>query len=277
MKQVLLSIIASMMFFSCASTDEETIDSTTFTPKFDNDYTQCNTPILGESSITFNAGRVRSVGVYKNISKITATVDLSGLDNINWVNASFYMVNGSGEYCDAGESGSPYCNEIDFLETNGNVATQTTIHLNHQQSYEYAYLHSLLTNPCWDQEKMKESINDGIYDASVIDPTRPFDVITEFASDYSNMTTTFVQDGNTVVVYDFLKNAAATGSGLQNLDGLAESMDQGWKIVASLWQGYSPNPNSSYRFDDPACKEWSDVCSGKYIISNIKVTAEAEL
>lgn len=273
MKKVLLSIVAATMLFSCVSTSNTEV----YTPTFGVDYTQCETPKIADSIIYFNAGRVRSIGVYKNISKVSATVDLSGLNEVNWVNASFYMVNGSGDYCDAGNSGSPYCNEIDFLETNGNVATQTTIHLNNEQSYEYAYLESLYTNSCWDQDKMKESINDGIYDASSIDPSKPFDVITEFASDYSNMTTIFAQDGDTVLVYDFLKNVAAGGSDLQNLNDLASSMDKGWKIVASLWQGYSPNPNSSYRYDDPSCKEWSNVCNGKYIISNIKVTAEAEI
>jgi hypothetical protein len=33
-------------------------------------------------------------------------------------------------YCDAGNNGAPYCNEIDFLETNGNRIFQQTIHLN---------------------------------------------------------------------------------------------------------------------------------------------------
>jgi ABC-type glutathione transport system ATPase component len=63
---------------------------------------------------------------YKNISKITATIDLSkmapnSIQKNNWLNASFYMVNSSikpkgTSYCDAGNNGSPYCNEIDFLE-----------------------------------------------------------------------------------------------------------------------------------------------------------------
>jgi len=276
MKQVLLLIVAVTMLYSCVSNVKEIAGTTIYTPTFKIDYNQCGTPIIDSNSVSFNPGRVRSVETYKNISKISATVDLSGLTDVNWVNASFYMVNGSGDYCDAGNSGSPYCNEIDFLETNGNVATQTTIHLDNQQNYEYAYLKSLFTTPCWDQDKMTSPTNKGIYDASVIDPTKPFDVITEFTSDYSNMTTIFAQDGDTVMVYDYVKNTSSEGSNLQNLDGLAKSMDNGWKVVASLWQGYSPNPNSSYSYEDEMCREWSNVCDSKFIISNIRVTAEDE-
>jgi hypothetical protein len=40
---------------------------------------------------------------------------------------------------------------------------------------------------------------------------------------------------------------------------------------------YKINGNEWYNYNDPACKDWSNVCSGTYKISNIKVTAEAEL
>lgn len=250
--------------------------SNVFKPLFHIDYEQCGTPVVSENSIQFEAGRVRSEGTYRNITKITATVDLSGLRELNWVNASFYMVNGSDEYCDAGNSGSPYCNEIDFLETNGNVATQSTIHLDNRQRYEYAYTHGLFENPCWYQDEMMCCDGDGVINATTINPDEPFNVVTVFEPDYSNMTVTFVQYENEVVVYDFLHHLAAEGSELDNLDGLAESMDRGWKIVASMWQGYSPNPNSSYNYEDEQCKEWSDLCRGIYVISNIEVTAEGE-
>ena len=95
-------------------------------------------PVITNNSVTFNSGRVVSTHGYKNISKITATIDLSkmapnSIQKNNWLNASFYMVNSSikpkgTSYCDAGNNGSPYCNEIDFLETNGNRIFQQTIH-----------------------------------------------------------------------------------------------------------------------------------------------------
>jgi hypothetical protein len=42
-------------------------------------------------------------------------------------------------------------------------------------------------------------------------------------------------------------------------------MESGWSIVASYWQGYSPdqykiNGNEWYNYNDPACKDWSNVC-----------------
>ena len=58
---------------------------------------------------------------------------------------------------------------------------------------------------------------------------------------------------------------------------LKEDMESGWKIVASYWQGYSPDPNGAYRYDDASCKEWSDLCQGSFKISTIRVTAEDTL
>ena len=57
------------------------------------------------------------------------------------------MVNGGSGYCDAGGT-STYCNEIDFMETNGNVLSQSTIHLgsnnsDKKESLEFAYLNSI--------------------------------------------------------------------------------------------------------------------------------------
>ena len=69
--------------------------STIYSPSFTQDYsTGCSSgaPIINENTITFRPGRVRSVESYKNISKITATVDLNGMTNINWINASFYII-----------------------------------------------------------------------------------------------------------------------------------------------------------------------------------------
>jgi hypothetical protein len=59
-------------------------------------------------------------------------------------------------------------------------------------------------------------------------------------------------------------------------------MESGWSIVSSYWSGYSPdqyqiNGKEWYNYNDPSCKSWSNVCDGAFKISNIKVTAEAEL
>ena len=54
-------------------------------------------------------------------------------------------------------------------------------------------------------------------------------------------------------------------------------MENGWKLVASLWQGFAPNPDNLYNYNDPNCKNWSDVCDGSWKISNVKVVAESEV
>ncbi len=283
MKKLLLLILSMSLFIGCGDkkVENEIIAGTVekdgtaiYSPTFAQDYSKgCTSgaPVIGNDEIDFNAGRVRSIKGYKNISKISATVDISGLKDLRGVNAAFYMVKSQDDYCDSGDGCSECCDEIDFLETNGDVATQSTIHINKIQNYQYAFLGSLSSNVCWDQSKASGT---GIVDASVIDPSLPFDIITEFNSDYTNMTVTYVQDSNSVVVYDFKNNAAGEGSKLVSLDGLKEDMENGWKIVASYWQGYSPDPNGAYRYDDASCKEWSDLCQGSFKISTIRVTAE---
>ena len=57
---------------------------TTYNVTFETDWTcnWCNPmvdPVITNNSVTFNPGRVVSTHGYKNISKITATIDLSEL------------------------------------------------------------------------------------------------------------------------------------------------------------------------------------------------------
>ena len=75
--------------------------------------------------------------------------------------------------------------------------------------------------------------------------------------------------------YDFANNTAGDGSGSVDLSSLASGMEAGWKVVASLWQGYSPNPGNTYNYSDSSCSGWSDLCSTSFIISDIEVTAES--
>ena len=94
------------------------------------------------------------------------------------------------------------------------------------------------------------------------------------------MAVTYSQGSNSVVVYDFLSHTKGNDSSIDNLNDLKATMESGWSIVASYWQGYSPdqykiNGNEWYNYNDPACKDWSNVCSGAFKISNIVVTAES--
>ena len=273
MKTIKLLILA-LLLLGC---NNEKSTNEVFTPTFNLDANQgCNqgAPIIGEDKVFFNPGRVRSAQGYKNISSISATVDISKLAGQKFINGTFYLVMNETEYCDSGDGCTNCCDEIDFLETNGDVATQSTIHINKIQNYQYAFLGSLSSNVCWDQSKASGT---GIVDASSIDPSLPFDVQLCCLAFVGQTSTTFTQGSNSVVVYDFKNNVAGEGSKLVSLDGLKEDMESGWKIVASYWQGYSPDPNGAYRYDDASCKEWSDLCQGSFKISTIRVTAEDTL
>ena len=78
--------------FGC---NKKSLSLTTYNVTFNSDWTSdwCNeSPIITDSSVTFNAGRVVSTHGFKNISKITATIDLSGMapteiQKNNWLNA----------------------------------------------------------------------------------------------------------------------------------------------------------------------------------------------
>ena len=271
MKTIKLLILA-LLLLGC---NNEKSTNEVFTPTFNLDANQgCNqgAPIIGEDKVFFNPGRVRSAQGYKNISSISATVDISKLAGQKFINGTFYLVMNETEYCDSGDGYTNCCDEIDFLETNGNVATQATIHINKTQNYQWAFLGG-------DTSCFTGTTGTGIVDASKIDPSLPFDVVTKFNSDYTNMTTTYVQGNNSIVVYDFVNNEAGPGSKLTSLDGLKENMEKGYKVVASLWQGFSPNPDNLYDYSNPNCSGWSDLCKdgAEYTISNVRVTAESEV
>jgi hypothetical protein len=274
--------------FGC---NKKSLSLTTYNVTFEKDWTSnwCDPmvdPIITDSSVTFNPGRVVSTQGFKNISKITATIDLSGLapsdvQKNNWLNASFYMVNTSTKpngdnYCDAGNSGSPYCNEIDFMETNGNRVLQQTIHLNNQQRYEYSFTSGALNDNCYTPANMVDSSSNGTHSlVDVLDIIKPFDMIIEFNSDYTNMTISVSQNGKSVVIYDVLNNGGADGTSV-DMSSLKSSMSIGWWITPSYWEGYSPKGPGATPWFTGNC--YSDqLCLAGWKLSNVKVTAESQL
>jgi hypothetical protein len=278
----------TLMVFGC---QPKTVTNTTYNVTFEEDWVSdwCNPtldPVITDSSITFNPGRVVSTHGYKNISKITATIDLSGLEpnsiqKNNWLNASFYMVNNSVQpkgtnYCDAGNAGSPYCNEIDFLETNGNRIFQQTIHLNNQQRFEYSYTDGILDDNCYTQANLSNDPSKGTHNlVDVLDIDKPFDMIIEFNSDYTNMTISVSQNGMSAVIYDVLADGGADGTTV-DMSSLKSSMEKGWWITPSYWEGYSPKGPSSTPWFTGNC--YSDqLCDAGWMLSNVKVTAESQL
>ena len=269
----------------------ESLTLTSYNVTFEKDWTSnwCNPvvdPVITNSSVTFNPGRVVSTNGYKNISKITATIDLSKLapNNIqknNWLNASFYMVNSSvkpigDKYCDSGNSGSPFCNEIDFMETNGNRIIQQTIHLNNQQRFEYSYTDGALNDSCYTVDNFSNNPSNGTHSlVDIIDITTPFEMTIEFNSDYTNMTGTVSQNGKSQVIYDVLNNGGADNTTV-DMSLLKDTMSIGWWITPSYWEWYSPKgPNNSPLFTGDCYSD--SLCNAGWTISNVVVTAESTI
>ena len=154
MKKLLFTLVASLLLIGC-NNNKAVNDPVVYDVEFDVDYNKCGVdPIVSVGGVNFGdesqvrAGRVASKNGYINISKIEADIDLSNLAQRSdftgdWLNAAFYAVSsakqpkGDGNYCDAefeptqGQPGypCPFCQEIDFLETNGQKMFQHTLHL----------------------------------------------------------------------------------------------------------------------------------------------------
>ena len=293
MKKILFTFLASSVLLGCSQ--KANSELATYNVTFEEDWVSnwCGDPskdqsvhqVITDTSVQFRSGRVVSTHGYKNISQITATIDLSGLapnsiQNNNWLNASFYMVNSAIQpkgtnYCDAGGS-FPYCNEIDFMETNGNKIIQTTIHLDNQQRYEYTYTEAAFSDNCYgnlyDTAQGTHSLVD------VIDITKPFQMTIDFNQDYTNMTVTVSQDGKSEVIYDVL---SGKGSDKTNVDmsTLKSSMEVGWWITPSYWEGYSPKGPGTLPwfvgncYSDQLCKNNDKA----WVLSIVKVTAGEEI
>ena len=285
LKIMLIKLLKKL--FGC----NKVLEPSTYNVQFETDWT-CNwcspmiDPVITDTSVTFNSGRVVSTHGYKNISKITATIDLSKLapnsiQKNNWLNASFYMVSSSIQpkgtsYCDAGNTGSPYCNEIDFLETNGNRIFQQTIHLNNQQRYEYSYTDGALDDSCYTPSRMSDNPSNGTHSlVDVLDITIPFEMEIDFNSDYTNMTITVSQNGKSAVIYDVLEDGGADGTTI-DMSSLKSTMSVGWWITPSFWEGYSPKGPGDEPWFTGSC--YSDnVCDAGWTLSNVVVVAESQI
>jgi hypothetical protein len=272
-------------------------------PTFQVDYNQCgNNPVISVDAVDFgdgsicNAGRVVSEKRYKKISKVTATIDLSKLGQ-NYVNAAFYVIENStsprvqpkgNDYCDAGGNKNEWnCREIDFLETNGNKITQTSMHLGNggikaPQRYEYSFA-ATANNGCFNYSAMLASPThtNGLHSlVDKIDMSKPFDMITTFTyGTIPSMKTSFSQLNMTVVVYDTTVGSGAEGSGALDYQDLIPTMDNGYWFVVSFWQGYSPMGPRSNPWWNGSCNQ-GDLCNSVgfyWAIRNVEITAEGEL
>jgi hypothetical protein len=187
-------------------------------------------------------------------------------------------------YCDAGGNNEGMqCREIDFMETNGTSVLQSTMHLGDDglQSYEYSYTSAAknCAEDCW--TGMSADDDEGLHDMSAFDMDLAFDMTVKFNTD--NMTSTNGQTGMTVVVSQNGKSATiyngngASGSYTPGLDGkdLVTTMNSGYWLIVSYWQGYSPEQWYQYGSDDSFCHGWSTLdSSSSWTISNVQVVGE---
>src|SRR5262245_53370294 len=221
-----------------------------FTPAFTVDYKKCgenpmttgNSVQFGDASSSSRAGRVVSSSGYRNVSRITSVIDLSGLNprgkwQGNYVNAAFYLVcnpnNPAAQpigpnYCDAGGNcaqGSPDdCREIDFLETNGNKIFQVTMHLgnggeNAPQRFEYSFTDAA-NNDCYDWANMKHDPGNGLHSlAGIIDPSTSFNHVVDFDLSNPRMRVSVSQRAS-AVIYDSSGGPGAEGSRTLDMNDL---------------------------------------------------------
>jgi len=299
MKKTLLLIAAATMLFSC-NTPTSTLS--TYDVQFDVDYNDCGSdPLVSVGGVDFGneskvrAGRVCSKNGYKNISKIEVDIDLSGLAQRSdftgdWLNASFYAVSNQvqpikGAYCDAEYSAVPFCQEIDFLETNGQKMFQHTLHLadakSGPQRYEVSFTEAANTD-CWQWDEMQAAASDaGVHSlVGKIDPNKPFHMVVDFNEDYTNMIITLSQDGNSVKVFDMTEPKYPYAPSDLDMSKLKDAMNVGWWFTPSYHNAWSPGTNDPnwYKNSGGECNH-ATLCGqgGGWKLSNLTVTAESEI
>jgi hypothetical protein len=307
MNKMLVMLGITAVLVACQPNSlEQSTGPKTETPAFDLDYSQSCTdkgePTIDGNSVFFGsgdqcqAGRVVSTQSYANITEFRATVDLSNLTN-DYVNASVYFIQNpndpqtqpkatadhTGSYCDAGTGADSHpernCREIDLMETNGNKLFQTTLHLGNGGSsaperFEYAYAAPALTDSNFNPANMKNSPTVGLHDITSIDMSKPFDIIATFTYDVPGMVMTYEQGSISIVVYDTGDGYGANGSQTPDLSDLVTTMQNGYWIEISFWQGYSPEgPGNSPWWN--GSDGWGALCNntGSYWnIRDIQVT-----
>ena len=275
-----------------------TFTNEVFTPVFELDYAQFGNSIpptggtgsaaFGTASSPHHAGRVVSTTGYRNITRIEADVDLSGVTD-DFVNAAWYMVSTPNQpigaaYCDSGGSAAA-CDEIDFLETNANALLQSTVHLDGNQRFEFAYTAEADTN-CYGWSALQSDAQNPTSGThrlvDVVEVAQPFQITIEFDLVSPRMTVTVSQtigkQTRQAMVYDsaMVISPANSGGPDPDMSLLPATMETGWWLLASMWQGYSPGQYNAYWTN--ACP-WGSLCGGTshWSLSNVRVTAESEI
>ena len=319
MKKTILILLLSIFVISCNNNKKVVKDSIVYDVEFDVDYNNCGTdPLVSVGGVDFGnessvkAGRVASKNGYINISKIEADIDLSALAQRSdftgdWLNAAFYAVSSKvqpikADYCDAEYENVGFCQEIDFLETNGQKLFQHTLHLadakKGDQSYQFSYTEAASESVCWQWDEMQKAAatTDGVVSlVGIIDPNKPFHMIVTFPSDYTNMIITLSQQDGLppITVFDY-SSPAYPGSNKLDMSKLKDAMAVGWWFTPSYHNSWSPGacesgpPCDPYWYKDSGgecshgtlcnyTKDSVEYKGGGWKLSNLKVTAEEEI
>ena len=315
MKKTILILLLSVFVISC-NNKKVVKDSIVYDVEFDVDYNNCGTdPLVSVGGVDFGnessvkAGRVASKNGYINISKIEADIDLSALAQRSdftgdWLNAAFYAVSSKvqpikADYCDAEYEKVGFCQEIDFLETNGQKLFQHTLHLadakKGDQSYQFSYTEAANAD-CWQWDEMQAAAHGtesvGVVSlVEIIDPNKPFHMIVTFPSDYTNMIITLSQDGgDPITVFDY-SSPAYPGSNKLDMSKLKDAMAVGWWFTPSYHNSWSPGACESGPPCDPVwykdsggecshatlCNQVGGPQGGGWKLYNLKVTAENKI
>ena len=259
MKKIVLLLFAFLLI-GCNNNPKQEVSSQVYVPSFDVDYNNCGTdPLVSEGGVDFGneslvrAGRVASKNGYINISKIEADIDISALAQRSdftgdWLNAAFYAVSSKvqpikSDYCDAEYSAVPFCQEIDFLESNGQKMFQHTLHLatakQGPQRWEVSFTDAANTD-CWEWDEMEADTDPGVHSlVGKINPNKPFHMVVDFNSDYTNMIITLSQDSYSVKVFD-MTEPAVEGSSTLDMGMLKDAMAVGWWFTPSYHNSWSP-------------------------------------
>jgi hypothetical protein len=275
-------------------------------PDFVVDYSECSSdPQTSSGSVTFydsgaimsTGGRVVSSESYKDISRITFDLNMTGMPASKQYGAfkipAIYLISSATQpigtnYCDqGGNQCSNDCLEIDIFEGNGGLTGQTTLHngvsggsdvCGDQQSWniwasEPAWT-DVLNNGC----SGTAPSGTGVTTLSSWSPSSDVASI-DVGITSTGMTVTLTSGGLSTVVFNS-SSTAATGSD-DDLDFTplaTANSDTGYWILASWWNSGSWQPGSSsssgsLTYSSSGCSgcDWLCGCGSGWGISNMKV------
>ena len=149
------------------------------------------------------------------------------------------------------------------------------MHLNKIQRYEYSFTDEANTS-CFNWASMQDDPANGLHSLSgILDMNKAFTMEIDFDLINPKMTVTVSQQGQSKVIYDSSAGSGAEGSGNLDMRELITSMNEGYWIICSFWQGYSPTGPGSAPWWNGSCS-WDALCGAGSVWSLHSISVEAE-